>query len=398
MTAPGATARRVHCAMLPFWRLSAYYFFYFAFIGAFSPYFSLYLKSLAFSAWHIGVLMSLMQAMRLVAPNLWSWLADRLDAKMAIVRLSGAVSLLGFTAFFFADSFSAVFAAMALLTFFWSASLPLVEALTFAHLGSQAARYGSIRLWGSVGFIAAVIAVGVVLDHLPIASLLWVLLAILAAILVSALVLPDKKAGTWGGEGGCVADIVRRPEVRAVLAACFCMSAAHGALYVFYSIYLVGHGYGKTLIGMLWTLGVVAEIGVFLCMPQLLRRFSPRDILVFSFACAVLRFALIGWGVESLALLLLAQVLHGATFGAYHAAAIALINGWFAGRNQARGQALYGSLSFGGGGLLGGIVSGYTWDWLGGPLTYTLGSAFALVGLALVVFGWRRSSCPVPAP
>lgn len=381
--------------MLPFWRLSGYYFFYFAFIGAFSPYFSLYLQSIGFTAFHIGVVMSLMQAMRLVAPNFWGWLADRMNAKILIVRLGSAVSVIGFALFFFADSFPAVFGAMAVLSFFWSASLPLMEALTLAHLGLRASRYGSIRLWGSLGFIAAVLGVGVVLDHFSIGSLLWVLLGVLAAILLSAMAVPDKAESVHGAPAGSVAEVLRRPEVRATLAACFCMSAAHGALYVFFSIYLVAHGYDKTVVGLLWTLGVVAEIFVFLYMPRLQRRFSLREILLFSFGCAVVRFLLIGWGIESLWLIIIAQLLHGATFGAYHAAAIAAVNGWFGGRNQARGQALYGSLSFGGGGMVGSMVSGYTWESLGGPLTFTLGSAFALLGMVLLQAGWRPAASPM---
>jgi MFS family permease len=73
---------------LPYWRLSGYYFFYFAFIGAFSPYFGLYLQSLSFSAWDIGLLMSQMQLMRLCAPYLWGALADHLAQRMAVVRLA----------------------------------------------------------------------------------------------------------------------------------------------------------------------------------------------------------------------------------------------------------------------------------------------------------------------
>jgi MFS family permease len=68
---------------LPYWRLSGYYFFYFAFIGAFSPYFGLYLQSLSFSAWDIGLLMSQMQLMRLFGPYLWGWLADRFGRRLA---------------------------------------------------------------------------------------------------------------------------------------------------------------------------------------------------------------------------------------------------------------------------------------------------------------------------
>ena len=98
---------------------------------------------------------------------------------------------------------------------------------------------------------------------------------------------------------------------------------------------------------------------------------------------------MIGWGAASLAVLLVAQVLHGATFGAYHAAAIAVVNQWFPGRLQSHGQALYGSLSFGAGGMLGGLLSGYTWDGLGAAWTFTIGSGFALAGFVWLLFGWR---------
>ncbi len=84
--------------------------------------------------------------------------------------------------------------------------------------------------------------------------------------------------------------------------------------------------------------------------------------------------------------------MHGLTFGAYHAAAIAAVNLWFPGRAQGRGQALYSSISFGAGGLLGGLISGWTWDDIGAGWTYTLGSMFAAIGLFLV---WRWVREPV---
>ena len=371
--------------MLPYWRLSAYYFFYFAFIGAFSPYFGLYLQSLAFSARDIGVLMSLMQVMRVVAPNVWGWLAQRSGRHMPIVRLAAAASALGFVGFFFTRSFGGIFAAMVLLSFFWGAALPLAESVTLSHLGSQSGRYGGVRVWGSVGFIAAVLGCGYLLDFLPLTALLWVCLAVLCGIIGAALLMPDAPPRAHASDHLPLRDILRRREVVSLLAACFAMSAAHGALYVFYSIHLVENGYGKAAVGWLWTLGVVAEIVVFLTMPALLRRLSLRAILLASFACAVLRFLLIGWGVESVPLVVFAQVLHGATFGAYHAAAVAAIGRWFGGRHQARGQALYSSVSFGAGGMVGGILSGFAWTALGPALTYTLSSAFALAGWLLVL-------------
>lgn len=378
--------------MIPYWRLSAYYFFYFAFIGAFSPYFALYLQSIALSATDIALLMSLMQLMRVLAPNLWGWLAERLGLRIAIVRLSALASLAGFSVFFLTTEFGGLFAAMALMAFFWSAALPLIEGLAFAHLGEASHRYGSIRAWGSVGFIVAVLALGHSLDHLPIEAVLWVTAAILGGIVLCSFVVPEAPRPPAQSATASFGDTLRRPEVKALFGACFLMSAAHGALYVFYSIFLVDHGYDKALVGWMWALGVLAEIAVFMWMPRITQRFSLRTILLFSFACAVARFLMIGWGAGSLVVLLAAQALHGATFGAYHAAAIAVVNQWFTGRLQSHGQALYGSLSFGAGGMLGGLLSGYTWESLGAAWTYTMGSGFALAGLLWLLFGWRRMS------
>ncbi len=380
---------------LPYWRLSGYYFFYFAFIGAFSPYFGLYLQSLAFSAWDIGLLMSQMQLMRLVGPNLWGWLTDRFGWRLAIVRLAGGIGLAGFTAFFWLDRLAGMLLAMAVLAFFWSAALPLVETLTFDHLREERGRYSRIRLWGSIGFIVAVMATGALIDATSPLSVLWMCWSILLGILLNAMVLTEATPLAHDRAEMPIGNILRQGKVKALMAACFAMSAAHGAFYVFYSIHLDAHGYSKTEIGLLWSLGVVAEIVVFMLMASLARRFSLRDILLASFVAAVVRFVLMGWGVESAMLMIFVQLLHGLTFGAYHASAIAAVNQWFPGKTQGRGQALYSSLSFGAGGLLGALISGRTWDWLGSGWTFTLSAAFALVGVLLI---WHCVPSEAPGP
>jgi PPP family 3-phenylpropionic acid transporter len=306
---------------------------------------------------------------------------------MPIVRLSALASLLGFCLFFVTTDFVGVFVAMALMSFFWSAALPLVESTTFNHLGGEGHRYGSIRSWGSAGFIVAVLLIGYALDHLPVSSLLWMSTLILAAILVCAVWVPEARRPVEPRLPASLLTTLRQRHIKALFGACFFMSAAHGALYVFYSIYLVENGYGKSLVGWMWTLGVLSEIVVFLLMPRIARRFSMRAVLLFAFGAAVVRFVLIGWGVGSLSILVVAQLLHGATFGAYHAAAITLVNRWFPGRLQASGQALYGSLSFGAGGMIGGLLSGVTWDGIGAAWTFTIGSGFALIGLVWLVRG-----------
>jgi PPP family 3-phenylpropionic acid transporter len=369
---------------LPYRRLAGFYFFYFAYLGAFAPFFSLYLKSLGISPVEIGVLMSLPQLSRIVAPHVWGWLADRGTGRLRVARLAGAAGTLSFLGVFAGSGFALLFTVLLTMTFFWSAALPLVEATTLSHLGEHTARYGRIRVWGSIGFIVAVVAIGYVLDWVPVRVLLWIIVALMAGMLAFCWQIPEATVPPHATDRQPIWDIVKKPEVIALITACALMAAAHGPYYTFYTIHVVNHGYSKALTGWLWALGVICEIGIFIWMPHLYRAFTLRRILIASFALAIVRFLIIGWAIDSVPLLLFAQTLHAATFGSFHAAAIGVIHKLFRGRHQARGQAIYGSLAFGLGGTLGGLASGYAWAHLGAAMTFSLAAGCAFAGMMIV--------------
>jgi PPP family 3-phenylpropionic acid transporter len=373
-------------------RLAAYYFAFFAHAGAFLSYFGLYLAALGLGAAEIALAIAMPQVARIVAPALWGWLADAWSARYAgarraIVVFSGFATLAGFAALY-GEHRAAAIALILLATSFASAgAAPLVEAITLTSLAGRAGGYGPIRLWGSIGFILAVLGTGAWLDRHAPATLLPLLVALAVPLCAAALLVPRAAAPRAGHEAARLAAVLGRAEVLAFFGATFCMTAAHGAMYVFYSIYLDATGYSKTLIGALWTLGVLAEIVLFLRLPQLMRRFALRALLVASFACAVVRFLAIGWGVESLAVLAAAQLLHAATFGAFHSASVAAVHRLFPGPLEARGQALYSSLAYGLGGASGSLLAGWTWQALGAGPSFTVSAAFAGAGLLLVA--WR---------
>jgi MFS transporter, PPP family, 3-phenylpropionic acid transporter len=374
---------------VPYWRLSAFYFAYFAQVGAAAPYFSLYLASLGLAAAQIGVLLSLGQLMRVAGPNFWGWVADRSGQRVRIIAVTLALGGACFAGFFFVDSFWWMFALLLAMGFFTSASMPLTESLTLAHLRGAISSYGSIRVWGSVGFIVTVTLVGYALDALPVSSLLWMVLATYALAWVCALAVPEAPGASGHAEAEPVWTILRRPEVAALLGACFLMSLAHGPLYAFFSIFLVDHGYSKAAVGWMWNFGVITEILVFLLMPQMMRRYSAPGILLVCFAATVARFLMIGWGVGSAPVLFAAQLLHGLSFGAYHAAAVTLIHRWFPGTHQVRGQAIYLSVSFGAGGVLGSMLSGVGWESIGPAWTFSAAALAALAGFVLLYWKVR---------
>lgn len=374
---------------LPYWRLSGFYFFYFAILGALVPYWSLYLQAIDFSSVQIGYLMALIMITRIVAPNVGGWVSDRIDQRMVVVRVASVLTVIIFTGMFMSREFMWIAAIMTGFSFFWNAALPQFEANTLNHLGRDSRSYGRVRAWGSVGFIGVVVGAGFLLEHQGIELVVPILMAMMIGTLLASLVVPDSAAPHAAQHKVHIGRLLRRPEVIAFFLACCLMQASHGPFYTFFSIYLEEQGYGRGLVGSLWALGVVAEVGIFVLVPRLLPRMGAARLLQWSLALAVVRWLVIGRYVDSLPALVFAQVLHAATFGMYHATAMAVVHRLFTGSTQGRGQALYSSLSFGAGGALGGLYSGYTWDWIGAASTFYIAAGLAALGWLIAVVGLR---------
>lgn len=375
-------------------RLAVYYFGFFAHAGAFVSYFALYLAARGLSAAEIAFALAMPQLARIVAPALWGWLADEwgrryAGARRAIVIFSGFALFAGIASLYAAERAGAIALALLAMSLLSAGAMPLIEAITFSVLEGRPGQYGPIRLWGSVGFILAVLGTGVWLDHHEAVTLLDVLLVLTAVACAVSFAVPHGAAPHVQHAGARLGTVLRRPGVLAFFGACFCMTAAHGAMYVFYSIYLEAAGYSKTLIGALWTIGVLAEVVLFLRLPQMLLRLSLRALLMASFACAVVRFLAIGFGVESLAVLAAAQLLHAATFGAFHAGCVAAVHRLFPGPLAARGQALYSSIAYGLGGAAGSLLAGWTWVAFGASASFAISALFGALGGALVAWKVR---------
>lgn len=370
---------------LPYWRLSAFYFFYFAMLGATAPFLPLYFQHLGFAPARIGELVAIPMLMRCLAPNLWGWLGDRSGQRLRIVRFGALCTLLSFALIFVDQSYAWLALVMALHAFFWHAVLPQFEVITLAHLREQSARYSQVRLWGSIGFIVAVIGLGELFERFSPGLFPAMVVLILAGILLGSLwvpnAVPQARAGQ-GGEGGFLVQMLR-PGVPAFFLCVALMQLSHGPYYTFLTLHLERLGYERGFIGQMWALGVVAEIVLFLFMARILTRFSVRWVLAASFLLAALRWLLLGNLADHLGVLLFAQLLHAATFGSFHAAAIHFVQRSFGPNQQGQGQALYAALA-GTGGALGALYAGYSWESLGATWTFAIASLVALAAAFII--------------
>jgi len=372
-------------AALPYWRLSGFYFFYFALLGGTAPFLALYFDHLGFSPARIGELIAIPMLMRCLAPNLWGWLGDRTGQRLLIVRFGALCTLVCFAGIFFSQSYAWLALIMATHAFFWHAVLPQFEVITLAHLREQAARYSQIRLWGSIGFIVAVVGLGLLFEWLSLDAYPAALLVIMAGIVVSSFWVPNAqpvlRPSTLESEG--FLRQLRRPGILAFYVSVGLMQLSNGPYYTFLTLHLEGVGYSRGAIGLFWALGVVAEILLFLVMARLLQRYSLRTVLLASFLITAVRWLLLGNLAQYLPVLLLAQCMHAATFGAFHAACIHFVQRSFADRQQGQAQALYVSLA-GIGGALGALYAGYSWKSMGPAWTFAIASLVALLAAFII--------------
>jgi PPP family 3-phenylpropionic acid transporter len=360
-------------------QLSSFYFFYFSCLGAFLPYWPLYLSDKNFSAYEIGMITGVMIGTKIIAPNLWGWIADKTGLRHRVIQLGTFCS---FVIFMFAstiENFSSMLTLIFFFSFFWNASLPQFEAVTMNTLGSSYNKYSQIRLWGSLGFIISVLSLSVLTNKFGISLVtlcicFYLFLTWLVTLFIKS---PDAISTTHNNS---LMSIVMKPAVVGILISCFLMQLSHGPFYAFFAIYLSENSYNTNLIGIIWALGVIAEILIFMKISSWIPKYGLQNLFIISFIFAVARWLLISFFADNIILVVIATLFHAITYGMYHAVSISLIHEYFTGELQGRGQALYSSVSFGLGGSIGSFYSGYLWESAGGSTVFLYASLFAFLG------------------
>ena len=192
--------------------------------------------------------------------------------------------------------------------------VPISEAVLAHHVSSggqvDIARYGRVRLWGSVGFIAAVTAGGFVLEAGGCRAL-------------SAALHRRARGPARSPPSGCRRRASRRmpsrwsrapwrclrePVVAWFFAGTFLTVLAHTSLYAFYSLYLASLGYGQGAIGLLWAVGVAVEVAWFAFQGRWVNRLPVHGWLALAAAVSALRFAAIAAFAGHAAVLIVAQL------------------------------------------------------------------------------------------
>jgi PPP family 3-phenylpropionic acid transporter len=375
---------------IPYWRLSGFYFFYFALVGALSPYLSLYLSDIGFAAHAIGAVNGVLLGTKIIAPNFWGWLCDRSGKRLKIIGLGSFIAMIFFSGLFYWQTFIPILIITFLYSFFWNAVLSQFDTVTIQYLKDDSHRYSQVRVWGSIGFIVAVVILGWVFDHVSIHFLIpicWVILLLIwlnTTIIKEPPKIPIKKTHVHWFE------LLKQKHVIAFFCSAFLLQFSFGAYYSFFSLHLEAFNYSRSSIGMLWALGVFCEVILFLFMHRIMSRFCVTQILFWSLLLTGLRWLLIAFLADSVLVMIFAQTIHALSFGAAHAGGIELIRRFFQGPYAGQGQALYSSITFGAGGASGALMSGFLWG-LGAEVLFVVSAISVFIAAIIVWYGLDKA-------
>jgi MFS transporter, PPP family, 3-phenylpropionic acid transporter len=371
-------------------RLAAFYGAVFAVVGVQLPFWPVWLEAQGLSAAEIGLVIAASFWPRVITSLIIPHHADRIGERRRPMAALAAITLIGVALFALADRFW-MFMGLSLVTgATFAAILPLGEALALQQAHEQRLSYGRVRLWGSITFIVAAIGAGRALQGSGPAIVLPLLLAALGLTVASCLVLPERPRAAGAGLPPGLARLLRQPGLVTFVLAAGLVQASHVVYYGFATLHWRTAGHGEAVIGWLWAEGVLAEVALFACAGAVLRRLPPLPLLALASALSVLRWAATALSSD-LAVLIPAQALHAASFGAVHLATVHYLRDRTPPELHASAQGLYAAL---GGALLSGLLTpfgGWLYGRAGGGAFWAM-AAVALIGTVAAAALMRRTT------
>ncbi|MDQ6988244.1 MAG: MFS transporter [Mariprofundaceae bacterium] len=358
-----------------------FYAAYFASMGLLLPYFPVYLKHLGLNELWVGILVAILAAAKIFSPPLAGLLIERYQLNTRrFLWLTACLSTIAAAALLLNLSLTWMMLSVFLFGLLWASILPLTDGVSLIVAEVSMIHYGRLRVWGSLGFVLASLLggwymVGENITHFP-----WILCALLCVATFAAIGFPN--LNDLKHHPSQQQPSKRNPQaLKWLLFTGFCMQASHGAYYGFFSLYMLDAGYSGSEIGLFWMLGVLAEIILMWYWSKPIQQVSPVWLLGLCLLLAALRWLGLALTTSMFAIILL-QLLHAASFAAFHIAAVAWVRNFAGQSRQTSAQGWYSAIGFGLGSTLGILLCAYIVQHYGYAQAFLTCAGFALLGFS----------------
>lgn len=304
-------------------RLCFFMAFLFLGLGVQLPFLPLWLADRGLTTAEIAAVLSGQILIRAFGAPLGTFLADRYNRPIPLIRLFPLLCGASYLLLSFMQGFEAIFLVAVVAAVFLSPVGPLAENFAMVESAKAGLDYGRQRLWASVSFIVGTLVSGFALEVMATSTAVILIAVSYAALGLAAFALPDVKPKAASGQTPARAgprDVLRLFQSRIFVIFLIAVSlaqASHAMLYGFGSLHWEQLGISKGTIGILWGIGVCAEVVFFFFSGRLLPRFAPILIILIGCLTGVLRWTVTAFD-PPLLLLVPLQTLHAATFALAH--------------------------------------------------------------------------------
>jgi MFS family permease len=361
------------------------YFVYFTAFSIYVTYVNIYFLSIGLSGIEIGLINTISPLMSMLGSPIWGVLSDRFGNVRRILSIAvcGAVGVtIGFA---FTQNFTLILLLAGGYSLFTSSITPLLDSSTLLLLGNQRERYGRIRIWGSIGFIISAFISGQIFDQVGLEVMFFAIAGLLAISLLVLLWFQGDRGTTTRPEFSGIRQLVSHPEWAGFMVGLLIMGVANSGMHTFIGILIKEIGGGEGLVGLSASVGVLSELPVMFFSPRLIKRYHPRILLGFSFILYTLRLFLYGI-IPSTSWVIPLSLLHGVSFGLYWVSSVAYANRIAPDNLKGTTQGvLIAIISLSS--MLGGLLSGWIFDFLGVSTLFRIYSLFGIVALYIL---WKR--------
>jgi PPP family 3-phenylpropionic acid transporter len=373
--------------MKKFWPFT-FYFLYFAAFSAAMPFFVLFYQGLSFSGPQIGLLTGIPPLVTLVASPFWTGLADakRWHRVVMSVGILGALLVIFFLPSF--TGFALVFMMIILFNMFMSPVSALADSATVSMLGEERAKYGRIRLGGTIGWGLFAPVAGALVEDYGLRLGFWTFSALmLINLFVSQKFVHSAQDGETPRSGGIRLFLTNRRWISFLFISFLGgLGSFSAASYLF--PYMAELGASESTMGLALTISTLTEMPTFFLAHRLVKRFGSYGLLTLTlvmFGVRALLYAL----VSTPAMVLVVQAFGGMIFPAMWTAGVSYADENAPAGLKSTAQGLFGAMSFGVGSAVSGFVSGLLLESIGGRGMFFVLGIIILAGLALAE-GVRR--------
>jgi len=352
-----------------FFKLSAFYFFYFAAVGVYVIFLPKVLHDIGYNALEIGFIFALAPLMRFLTPFLF---LKQIKLNQTVFKTALLLSVVCSVSFYLTiNNFYAFMINNAILGASLSLILPYLEVTAIKILGKG--KYGKSRLFGSIGFTLISLMLGQFLTHPYVALHYYLTVNVLTVLFAFLLLRYDDVKHDEGVSDEPFSFFKYWPFWVSI----FFMQLSFGGFYNFFTIYETDNGISLEMTSYMWSFGVICEIILFYYQAPLLKN-NLLNIIKFCLGITVLRWFLLFLYPDNVTIAFLTQSIHAFSFGLYHSATIMFLYTLYANKKLAQ-QFMYG-VAYGLGGFMGALIAG----WLYGEYLFLYCAIFTFLGLIFI--------------